>query len=170
MPEIWYERSSILGSWRFPIDFTVYDLDTTGISMTNLIWMVCVCKNRLFRHTGILIQWWFHEKSDGNIGGRLMVNVTIYSSTMDPSWVYEPTKAFHGWSTSPASPRYEVLVASMSVLGLVRGTKTAAQQSAAERALVALQERPELVPQDGAGATWWNFCWENIGKPSGELT
>ncbi|CAL1139677.1 unnamed protein product, partial [Cladocopium goreaui] len=43
---------------------------------------------------------------------------------------------------------YEVVVASMTILGPVRGTKAAAQ-----RALEALAERPELVPQDAPSDT-----------------
>lgn len=49
--------------------------------------------------------------------------------------------------------QYEVVVASMTILGPVRGTKAAAQQSAAQEALVALAERPELVPQEAPSDT-----------------
>lgn len=41
----------------------------------------------------------------------------------------------------------------MTILGPVRGTKAAAQQSAAQEALVALAERPELVPQEAPSDT-----------------
>ena len=51
----------------------------------------------------------------------------------------------------------------MTILGPVRGTKAAAQQSAAQRALEALAERPELVPQDGPGAKMGEVV-ENAGK------
>ena len=51
----------------------------------------------------------------------------------------------------------------MTILGPVRGTKAAAQQSAAQRALEALAERPELVPQDGPGANMGEVV-ENAGK------
>ena len=58
---------------------------------------------------------------------------------------------FHGSTIITLSPRYEVRVASTTFLGLARGTKAAAQQSAAEAALRALAERPEVVPQDRMG-------------------